>query len=776
MRRVLAALVAVTMLAVVVVTDHPRAAASTANWPTYLFNNQHSSYNPSAGTITPSNTSQLTPAWTFIEPSNVSPPSRLYASPTVYDGKIYIGSNSGQFYRLDEATGAVDWHENLGTSPALTCRAKGIISTAAVAPDPVSGELMVYIGAGDGQVDALRASDGFEVWHTPVNVDSATQNDKYNFSSPLVDRGRVYEGISSSCDQPLTRGGLVELGQSTGALLHTYYTVPEGSVGGSIWSSPAITADGSTVFVTTGNGDETAGADQGDSISIVKLDANTLAKEDIWTAPVAVPNDSDFGGSPTLFSANLNGVSTPMVGALNKKGGYYYAMKQSNLAAGPVWAGKIGHFNDVAAAIWDGTHLFTTGGGTKIGGIQYPGSVRELNPATGAAVWITGITGGGVGFGSPTMDGGGVIGVVSYDATTGASNAAYLLSASDGTLLRTISLTSPTFAQPVFADQYLFVADGTAAHLSAYAAPTSTDTDFSVEQGVSANPVGADDDLTYTITVRNSGADAAATLTDTPPSDVRIGAITPSQGTCSGTAPITCSLGQIAQGGDATVQLVVTPIAPGTISNTASVNPSDSTPTDNTSTLMTSVSAQPSTRYVTVDDSGFTPSTAIIRPGVTLQWSFYSAGHSAKDGALLGCSVSPCALFDSGTQAALDYYQQVFAAAGKYPVVDSGSSNKGTISVITKIAPLTGTTADTFTITWASHAAGANQAYDVQIREPGTSVWTSWQTKVSVPSGTFDSSSPAWVGAGQYHFRARLWNTSTNNHTAYSTGSPLSVS
>ena len=69
----------------------------------------------------------------------------------------------------------------------------------------------MYVGAGDGNVDALRASDGQVIWQTPVNVDSGGVNDKYNFSSPLVDRGRVYQGISSSCDQPLTRGGLVEL-------------------------------------------------------------------------------------------------------------------------------------------------------------------------------------------------------------------------------------------------------------------------------------------------------------------------------------------------------------------------------------------------------------------------------------------------------------------------------------------------------------------------------------------------------------------------------------
>ena len=45
-------------------------------------------------------------------------------------------------------------------------------------------------------------------------------------------------------------------------------------------------------------------------------------------------------GSPTIFNATINGVSTPMVGACNKNG-FYYALRQSSLSAGPVWSAKI---------------------------------------------------------------------------------------------------------------------------------------------------------------------------------------------------------------------------------------------------------------------------------------------------------------------------------------------------------------------------------------------------------------------------------------------------
>ncbi|TMK83268.1 MAG: hypothetical protein E6G44_12140 [Actinobacteria bacterium] len=94
----------------------------------------------------------------------------------------------------------------------------------------------------------------------------------------------------------------------------TYWTVPKGAVGGSIWSSAAV---------TRGNSD-TAGGDPGDSFSIVRLAGQTLQRRGLWTVPNLDGTDSDFGGSPTLFSADLgDGKQTPLVGACNKDGNYY---------------------------------------------------------------------------------------------------------------------------------------------------------------------------------------------------------------------------------------------------------------------------------------------------------------------------------------------------------------------------------------------------------------------------------------------------------------------
>ena len=88
--------------------------------------------------------------------------------------------------------------------------------------------------------------------------------------------------------------------------------------------------------------------------------------------------------------------------------------------------------------------------------VHFAGSVQERNPATGALRWATGLPNGVIG--SPTMDGGGVIAVGTYADTTTTPNATYLLNAASGKILQTL-VQGTAFAQTVFADNWLFVAN-----------------------------------------------------------------------------------------------------------------------------------------------------------------------------------------------------------------------------------------------------------------------------------------------------------------------------
>jgi outer membrane protein assembly factor BamB len=447
------------------------ASAAGADWTGYLFDARHGSWNAAATAIAPADAAGLTPDWTFTADAPVGdqPDAAFVASPTVAGGLVFIGANTGVFYALDEATGDPVWSRDLGHVTMLTCVDRGITSTATVAWDAGRSEDAVYVGGGDGYLYALAADDGELLWRSLVVLPGVTENAGYNWASPIVVNGRVLMGVSSECDRPLVRGGLRQYDQATGAHTGTYWSIPKDLVGASVWTSPASRAG--DVWITTGNAP--GGGQPGDSYSILRLDATTLERTDRWVVPGA-DQDLDWGSSPTLFERRVGGRSQRLVGACSKSG-RYYALRAGDLGAGPVWSRRLGVAatepnggSCLAATIWDAgrTQLIAGANRTTLAGVTVPGSLRALSPRDGGVRWATPLPDGPV-MGAPTLNGAGVVAAGTYDSADPTTNAVYLVDATDGTILRTIVVTSPVFAQPVFAGAHLFVAatDGT---LTAY--------------------------------------------------------------------------------------------------------------------------------------------------------------------------------------------------------------------------------------------------------------------------------------------------------------------
>ncbi len=141
--------------------------------------------------------------------------------------------------------------------------------------------------------------------------------------------------------------------------------------------------------------------------------------------------------------------------------------------------------------------------------------------------------------------------------------------------------------------------------------PPPATADLSITKTDSPDPAIVGNNLTYSIAVHNYGPDTATNVavTDTLPPNVTFGTATPSQGSCSGTSTITCNLGTLNNGADATVQIVVTPLvaALGTdLSNTAtvssSVNEPVSDPHSNSAAAITHINGCPTT--FEVNDNG----------------------------------------------------------------------------------------------------------------------------------------------------------------------------
>jgi uncharacterized repeat protein (TIGR01451 family) len=138
--------------------------------------------------------------------------------------------------------------------------------------------------------------------------------------------------------------------------------------------------------------------------------------------------------------------------------------------------------------------------------------------------------------------------------------------------------------------------------LTATPAPTNTPTplaDLRLTQAVSASPAVAGANLTYTLTVTNAGPSSATNviLVDTLPGSVSLVSATASQGSgCTGADPVTCALGLIPVGGQATVTIVVlvSPTAAGSLTNQAGVSASQSDPVpgNNAASATTAIIAQ----------------------------------------------------------------------------------------------------------------------------------------------------------------------------------------
>ncbi|WP_163100707.1 DUF11 domain-containing protein [Peribacillus alkalitolerans] len=227
--------------------------------------------------------------------------------------------------------------------------------------------------------------------------------------------------------------------------------------------------------------------------------------------------------------------------------------------------------------------------------LTYTVTVANGGPGTATNVTLTDILPSSVIYGSSSPS----QGSCSFAAGTLTCTLGTL--ASGGTATVNIVVTPTADSVPTISNEVMVIGDEIDPN-PANNSDTETTTvnpvtaDLSVVKIDSPDPVTVGQDLTYTVTVANGGPDTATdvTLTDILPSSVIYVSSSPSQGSCSFAAgTLTCSLGTLASGGTATVNIVVTPTADSvqTISNVAMVtgNEIDPNPANNSDTETTTV-------------------------------------------------------------------------------------------------------------------------------------------------------------------------------------------
>jgi hypothetical protein len=346
---------------------------------TYRGSLARSGYYPTETGLTPSNVTNLKLHWTDTGGTGT------YAQPIVANDMVYWGDWNGNEHGTT-LTGTDVWTTNLGVNTDSSCNPP-VVGVAGTATAAMSGSTPVlYVPGGTDNFYMLDALTGAVLWETNLG----TPPGDFLWGSPILYNGNVYEGVASFGDCPLVQGQLVEMNATTGVVEHVADMAPNGCIGGGIWSSPAIDTSDGSIYVTTGtpNGCDVPGEL---SPAIIKLRASDLTILSSWTIPQSqIYDDPDFGSTPTLFTAVINGVSTQLVGAINKNG-IFYAWNRDNLAAGPVWQTRIadpaGGPLSIVSATWDGTRLYVGGGNALINGTSCYENISALNPATGDFIW-----------------------------------------------------------------------------------------------------------------------------------------------------------------------------------------------------------------------------------------------------------------------------------------------------------------------------------------------------------------------------------------------------
>jgi polyvinyl alcohol dehydrogenase (cytochrome) len=399
-RLLLAVVALAALLGTLLVTGAGRVpstqAASSTGWPTYQFDNTRSGFNASETLINPTSARNLKLRWTATSSGcSGSPggPTDISSQPVVGFQMIFWGSWDGCEHATN-LSGQQVWSTFIGQINSPQCSFPsviGVASTATVATLTIGGVStpVVLVGGGDANFYALNATTGAIIWKTPLG----SQTGSFLWSSPAMHGGIIYEGLSSQLDCPLVQGQFFQLDATTGTILHTFNVVPTGCTGGGVWGSPTLDLPAGALYFATGN-PGTCAQPEPYAPAIVELSLANLTYLGSWQVPTAQQvHDSDFGDTPTLFQATINGVLTSLVGVQNKNG-QYYAFVRGSLSNGPVWQATIssnpaGEPNNAPSA-WDGSTLYVGGSDATISGTTCNGkgsSLQALNPATGAFLW-----------------------------------------------------------------------------------------------------------------------------------------------------------------------------------------------------------------------------------------------------------------------------------------------------------------------------------------------------------------------------------------------------
>jgi polyvinyl alcohol dehydrogenase (cytochrome) len=325
--------------------------------------------------LAPDDVPRLKLRWAFGFPGD----TRAQAQPTVWGGRIFVGSAGGKVYALDAKTGCQRWMFDAGFG----------VRTAITIGEDERGAT-AYFGDQRGEAYALDAESGKLLWKQRVEAHAGA----VITGAPTLADGVLYVPVSSleevmAIDPRYScctfRGLIAALDARTGEVRWRGYVGPPaqptgtsamgkqlfGPSGGAIWSSPSIDLAHNRIYATTGDSYSDPPSKTSDAFVAFDLASGQLSWSQQMTegdaynvacggefrsnCPAANGPDLDFGSSPILIDLP-EGKHALIAG---QKSGMVHALDPDRDGA-ILWQRRVGR-------------------GGKLGGVQWGMAVDEAN-------------------------------------------------------------------------------------------------------------------------------------------------------------------------------------------------------------------------------------------------------------------------------------------------------------------------------------------------------------------------------------------------------------
>jgi polyvinyl alcohol dehydrogenase (cytochrome) len=357
----------------------------------------------------------LKPQWTMVFDDAIHPRS----TPAITEQLLFIGSEAGQVFALNNETGCGYWHSQ------VEAEVRTAISVAEVA-----GRWLLFFGDLKGNAYALDAINGKTIWQ----IKADTHPEALITGSPVYVDGKLLVPISSlesaATVNPLYnccsfQGGLLALDAATGAELWRFKTIEEvnksigknalgvelyGPSGAAVWSPPTVDVKGRRVFIGTGQNYHEPATAMANAIIALDLDSGKklwyrkTVKKDQWNSACSTgipgtmincPDDKgmdyDFGAPPIFVE--VDGKAMIIAG---QKSGWAYAMDADN--GDIIWQKQVGRGGILGGVHWgmaaDNKAVYVPIADTDVFILDNtPGEPRsglyKLDIKTGETLWYT---------------------------------------------------------------------------------------------------------------------------------------------------------------------------------------------------------------------------------------------------------------------------------------------------------------------------------------------------------------------------------------------------